>query len=196
MSANSVGSDMNGAMVTGLEQCTAPNDEVAVTGALREVLLAELAPDLDAQELWTPIVRAGFRSVGALRRLTVEHLERMGMDMGTAAHVHSLIHPVQVQRQMQAAQEPPVNVTSSRAVRLGSLRPFPAVDAAGRPDIDGWEIYGAAFQTHVHAAVTQEAEELFEQVDADPEYDLGGWVQGCPDDIIICLLYTSPSPRD
>ena len=67
-------------MAPQLEACTAPNDEVAVTGALRNVLTAGLPALLVDEGYEVLLVQEGFRSVTALRTLKERHLLDMGLD--------------------------------------------------------------------------------------------------------------------
>ena len=79
-----------------LEACAAPNDEVAVQGALQELLTAELPPDLIHDKPWEIIVQAGFRSVKALRSLQEKHLRELQFNMGDAATIMDTLQPREV----------------------------------------------------------------------------------------------------
>jgi hypothetical protein len=70
-------------------------------------------------------------------------------------------------------------------VKLGPLRAYPEHDAAGLPDVNGWQVYGQALQVCVSQSVSQAAEQMFRQIDMDVKADLTGWTHGCLDDTII-----------
>jgi hypothetical protein len=185
--ANTFGSEMSGGdLAPQLEACTAPNDEVAVTGILEQMLTAGLPPYLSEMNFHSLIVGEGFRSVHALRALKESHLRAMGLNMGEASCVFEVIKPVTIVLvQVQPEITGVAPVTARAAVKLGSLRPYPEHDAAGLPDVNGWQTYGLALQVCVGPAVTAQASEMFSLIDRSPAADMGAWVQGCPDDVVI-----------
>ena len=144
-----------------LEACTTPNDEVAVTGALRNVLTAGLPALLVDEGYEVLLVQEGFRSVAALRTLKERHLLDMGLDRGTASLVWECILPPAASAVVLGVAAPDAAENTTRAARLGPMRPFPAVDSGGLPDLNGLRVYGTALQAHVWPAITEETKLAF-----------------------------------
>jgi hypothetical protein len=70
-------------------------------------------------------------------------------------------------------------------VKTKPMRPSPETNAAGYPDVDGWEIYGLALQSAVGPAVSLEAADWLSAIDLDPKVELTGRPCGCDDDALI-----------
>ena len=175
-----------------LEACNAPSDEVAVRGTLEQLFAPVLPADVLKIEPWTMLVEAGFRSVAALRSLREHHLRELGFSMGDAALMLDIMQPrvttlAEVNPPPGPAPAPAPGLTVVRPieVKIGSLRDFPEHNAAGYPDINGWETYGLGLSSAISPAVTPEAIEMLERVDENARCDLVGWVRGCPDDKVI-----------
>ena len=70
--ANTFGSEMSGGdLAPQLEASTAPNEEVAITGILEQIMTAGLLSYFSEKNFYTLIVGEGFRSVHSLRALKV-----------------------------------------------------------------------------------------------------------------------------
>ena len=168
-----------------LEACTAPNDEVAVTGALRNVLTAGLPALLVDEGYEVLLVQEGFRSVAALRTLKERHLLDMGLDRGTASVVWECILPPAAPGVVLGVAASDVAENTTRASRLGPMRPFPAVDAGGLPDLNGMAVYGTGLQAHVWPAITDETKAAFAALEADANADISGRQAGGRDDEVV-----------
>ena len=167
-----------------LEACTAPNDEVAVTGALA-LAIADGAEQCLGEEYEKLIVQTGFRSVAALRAIKERHLLEMGLDIGTAALLFEVIKPPAAVEVIAIGAAPNgVNVTRM-APRLEPMRPFPAVDSGGLPDLNGMRVYGASLQAHVWPVISEQTRAAFRAIDADARADISARVAGGPDDEAI-----------
>ena len=166
-----------------LEACTAPNEEVAITGILSQILAAQLPPDLVAEEFEVAIVQGGFRSVTALRHMKEHHLSQLGLDVGTAAMVYGTLGAPQPAPQ---AQPPAVVVNANPTVKLGALRKFPEVNAStGMPEMGGWEVAAMALQALLRPVISQEAKLQVAALDVNAAADMSAWVNGCADDEVI-----------
>ena len=74
-----------------LEACTAPHDEVAITGILSQILVAQLPPDLVTEEFEVAITQVFFRSVSALTHMQEHHLIQLGLGVRTVNKTAAMV---------------------------------------------------------------------------------------------------------
>ena len=178
-----------------LEALNAQNDEVALKGALQKVFAAQLPQKLIDRKVDETILDEGFVTRNAVRALGEHHLREMGFNMGETAQIYRAIFPLPLAAPIAAAQQHAADFGGQgggqqppppqQPVRQTALRKFPKLGANSYPEAEGWMVYVAAFKAHHMGRISEATKLELENIDDDPRHDMAGWVDSCPDDLVM-----------